>query len=224
MLIAKKWDYSKRRKSVGRPRIGQVVVNLVLQFARENPTWGYDRIQGALANIGHEVSDQAVGNILKDHGIEPAGDRKRQTTWKTFIKAHWDVLVAIDFTAVEVWTMGGLVTFYLLFVIELKTRRVHFAGCTTNPHEAWMKQVARELTNFEDSFLNGKRYILMDRDGKFCPVFRDSLKKEGTVPLQLPPRSPNLNAYIEGFMRSLKSENLSRMSKVFELTSDQDLR
>ena len=78
-----------------------------------------DRIQGALANVGYHISDSTVGNVLKEHGIEPAPDRKRQTTWKTFIKSHWDVLAAIDFTTIEVWTKGGLVTYYLLFVMEL---------------------------------------------------------------------------------------------------------
>ena len=97
-LVAQKWDYSRRRKPVGRPRVGKEIVDLVLQFARENPSWGYDRIQGALANLGPNVSDQTVGNILKEHGIEPAPARSRQTTWRTFIKSHWDVLPAIDFT------------------------------------------------------------------------------------------------------------------------------
>ncbi len=137
-LVAQKWDYSDRRQSVGRPRVDKEVVDLVLRFARENLTWGYDRIQGALANLGHKISDQTVGNILKEHGIERAPERKRQTTWKTFIKAHWDVLAAIDFTTIEVWTKGGLVTYYLLFVMELASRRVHFAGCTPNPDEPWI--------------------------------------------------------------------------------------
>ena len=110
MLVAKKWDYSDRRKSVGRPRIRQAIVDLILRFAKENATWGYDRIQGALANVGYHISDTTVGNILKQHGIEPAPDRKRQTTWKTFVKSHWDVLAAIDFTTIEVWTKGGLIT------------------------------------------------------------------------------------------------------------------
>ena len=130
-LVAQKWDYTDRRKKKpGRPAISDEVKQLVLRMAKENPDWGYDRIQGALANLGHEISDQTVGNILKAHGIETAPERRRQTTWKTFLKAHWDVLGAIDFTTVEVWTKGGLVTFYLLFVMQLKTRRVHFAGCT----------------------------------------------------------------------------------------------
>lgn len=104
MLVAKNWDYSDRRRKVGRPRVRQGIVDLVLRFVRENPSWGYDRIQGALANLGHGISDQTVGNILKEHGIEPAPERKQRTTWKTFIKAHWDVLGAVDFTTVEVWT------------------------------------------------------------------------------------------------------------------------
>jgi len=121
-LVARKWDHSDKRKNVGRPATDEKVVLLVLHFAKKNPTWGFDRIQGALANLGYTVSDQTVGNILKQYGIEPVPDRKRQMTWATFLKAHWDVLAAIDFTTVEVWTQGGLVTFYLLFVIELKTR------------------------------------------------------------------------------------------------------
>ena len=210
-LVAMKWDYSKRRKSVGRPRIRQVIVDLILRFAKENPSWGYDRIQGALANVGYDISDTTVGNVLKQHGIEPAPDRKRQTTWRTFIRAHWDVLAAIDFTTIEVWTKGGLVTFYLLFVMELKTRRVHFAGCTTSPNESWMRQVARELTNCEDGFLNSKRYLIMDRDTKFCQVFRDILNAEGIESVRLPARSPNLNSHLERFFGSLKSECLGRM-------------
>jgi putative transposase len=207
-LVAQKWNYSDRRASVGRPRVRQEIVDLVVRFARENPSWGYDRIGGALANLGHKISDQTVGNILKAHGIEPAPDRKRQTTWKTFIKSHWDVLGAIDFTTIEVWTRGGLVTYYLLFVMEVATRRVHFAGCTVNPTEAWMKQTARELTNFEDGFLNGKRYLIMDRDSKFCESFRSILEQSDVEPVILPARSPNLNSHLERFFGSLKSECL----------------
>ncbi|MAD80389.1 MAG: integrase core domain-containing protein [Pirellulaceae bacterium] len=211
-LVAKKWDYSDRRsKQAGRPRIRQEIVDLIVKFANENPTWGYDRIQGALTNVGYQISDQTVGNVLKQHGIEPAPERKRSATWSTFIKAHWDVLAAIDFTTVEVWTKGGLVTFYLLFVMELKTRRVHFAGYTTQPNETWMKQAARELTNFEDGFLNDKRYLIMDRDTKFSESFRAFLDDEGIEPVRLPPKSPNLNAHLERFFGLLKSECLDRL-------------
>jgi putative transposase len=210
-LVARKWDHSDKRKAVGRPRIRQVVVDSILRFARDNPTWGYDRIQGALANVAYHISDTTVGNILKAHGIEPAPKRGQQTTWRTFLKAHWDVLAAIDFTTIEVWTRGGLITIYLLFVMELKTRRVHLAGCTPHPDDAGMKQTARNLTDPIDGVLLGKRYLLMDRDGKFSSAFRDRLKDEGVQPVRLPARSPNLIAYLERFMRSIKSECLSRI-------------
>ena len=101
-------------------------------------------------------------------------------------------------TSSEPHTTQRLVTFHLLFVMELKTRRVHFAGCTTNPNEAWMKVIARNLTDPIDGFLLGKRYLLMDRDGKSCPAFRDLLKNQGIEPVRLPARSPNLNAYANG--------------------------
>ncbi len=145
-LVARKWDHSDKRRKLGRPPISDEVQQLVLRMARENPTWGYDRIVGALQNLGHSVSDESVGNILREHGIEPAPKRARTSTWRTFLKAHWDVLAAIDFTTIEVWTKHGLITFYLLFVIQLKTRRVTFAGCTVSPDTAWMKQIARNLT------------------------------------------------------------------------------
>jgi hypothetical protein len=195
-LIAKKWAYSGRRSRAGRPAVAKEVVELVVRMASENPTWGYDRIAGAVQNLGHSISDASVGNILRRHGIEPAPERRRQTTWATFLKAHWDVLAAIDFTTIEVWTKGGLVTFYLLFVMELKSRRVHFAGCTPNPNAAWMKQIGKNLTDCEDGFLNGKRYLLMDRDDKFCSAFRTHLADCGVKPVLLPARSPNLNAHL----------------------------
>ena len=104
------------------------------------------------------------------------------------------MLAAIDFTTIEVWTKGGLVTLYLLFVMELNTRRVHFAGYATSPNEAWMKQIARNLTDAEDGFLHGKRFLIMDRDSKFCESFRHILENEDVSPVRLPPQSPNLNA------------------------------
>ena len=140
-LVANKWDYSDRKeKKSGRPRIRHVIVDQSVKFAKENPTWGYDRINGALSNVGYNICDSTIGNILKAHGIEPAPERKCKGSWETFLKAHWDVMASIDFTTVEVWTTGGLTTFYLLFVMELKTLHVNFAGCTTNPNESWIKR------------------------------------------------------------------------------------
>ena len=132
-LVARKFDSSDRRKP-GRPRIGQVIVDAIVRFVREGPTWGYDRIQGALKNLKYHISDSIVGNVLKVHGIEPAPDRQRIPSWSTFLKAHWDSIFAGDFTTVEVWTRNGLVTFHVLAVVHLKTRRVHIAVITPS-HE-----------------------------------------------------------------------------------------
>jgi putative transposase len=112
-LVAQKFDGSGQRADRGRPRVSPKVEALVVRFARENRSWGYDRIMGALANLGHEVSDQTVGNILRRHDIAPAPKRSRTTTWKEFIKSHTDVLAGADFFTVEVLTWRGLVTYYI---------------------------------------------------------------------------------------------------------------
>ncbi len=211
-LVAQKWDNSERPRKNGRPETEPEVVALILKLAKENPAWGYDRISGALDNLGHKVSDQTVGNVLKKHGIEPAPDRRNGMSWAMFLKAHWETLAAIDFTNVEVRTPRGLVTVSLLFAMELKTRRVHFAGCTTNSDGGQsMRRMAKNMTDCEDGFLNGKTHLIMDRDTRFSKAFRKILADEGIESVRLPPRSPNLNAFIERFMRSLKEESLDRM-------------
>ena len=210
-LVARHWDYSKGRQNAGRPAIPQETVDLVVKLAKENSTWGYKRIQGALANLGTVISDTAVANILRAQGMDPAPDRKRQSTWKEFIKVHWEVLASVDFTTIGVWTTKGLVTYYLLFFMNLATRRVHFAGLTVHPDEEWLLQVARNVTDADVGFLCGKRYLLMDRDRKFSAAFRETLKAVGANPVRLAPQSPNLNAHIERFMRSLKEECLERV-------------
>ncbi len=145
-LVARKFNGAAQRKSVGRPRIDKELEDLVVQMAKENRGWGYDRIAGALAHLGCEISDQTVGNILKRRGLPTAPDREPTTTWREFIRSHIAVLWATDFFSTEVWTLGGLVTFYVLFYIKLDTREVHIAGITSSPNEAWMMQVARNLT------------------------------------------------------------------------------
>src|SRR5467141_1319092 len=124
-LVAQKCDGSQQRKAPGRPTIDQELEALVVRMAQENRRWGYNRIVGALANLGYTISDQTVGNILRRHGIPPAPAREKTTTWKEFIRAHLDVLVATDFFTTEVWTKGGLVTYYVLFFIHLASCKVH---------------------------------------------------------------------------------------------------
>ena len=123
-LIANKFDGSKARRTHGRPRIDEEMESLVVRMAKENPSWGYDRIVGALANLGHKLSDQTVGNILRRHDIPPSPKRKHTTGWKDFIRAHLDVLAGTDFFTVEVVTLKGLVTYYVLFFIHLESRKV----------------------------------------------------------------------------------------------------
>jgi putative transposase len=208
-LVAQKFDGSQRRKTPGRPRIDQELEALVVRMAQENRSWGYGRIVGALANLGYTVSDQTVGNILKRHGIPPAPERQTTTSWKEFIRTHMDVLVATDFFTTEVWTWGGLVTYYVLFFIRLNTREVYLAGLTAHPDAHWMVQIARNVTMADWGFLKLGEYLLHDRDGKFCPAFQHILDDTGIKRVPLPPRSPNLNAYAERWVRSVKEDALS---------------
>jgi len=210
-LIAKKFDGSKYRKSVGRPPVNAEIENLVVRMARENPNWGYDRIVGAMANLGYKISDQTVGNILKRHDISPAPKRKQNTSWKDFIRAHMAVMVGTDFFTVEVLTLKGLKTFYVLFFLHLESRRICLAGVTRHPDQEWMEQMARNVTMEETGFLAGRRYLLHDRDSKYCTSFCELIEAERIKAIALPPRSPNLNAFAERWVRSVKEECLSKL-------------
>lgn len=196
-LIGKKWTYP--RKGPGRPRVAQEITELVVRMARENISWGYDRIQDALANLGHIIAPNTIKNILKRHGIEPAPEREKHTSWSTFLKAHWSMMAATNFFTVEVWTLRGLVTYYVLFVMRLETRFVHIAGVTTALNGEFMKQVVRNLTDVEDGFLLDSEYLIMDRDKKYTKEFRANLKREGVRPVRRPVRAPNC----KGFRRKI---------------------
>jgi hypothetical protein len=193
-LVAQKYDGSKTRR-LGRPRTAQDIAALVVRMASENPTWGYTRIRGGLQHLGHEVARNTIKAILKDHGIEPAPERRTKTPWKTFLAAHWDGLAAADFFTVEVLTVRGLVRYVVLFVMQLKTRKIEIAGITCQPDEAWMTQLARNLTDAHDGFLRGIHSLILDRDPLYTAAFRRLLRDSGTTPLVLPVRSPNLKGY-----------------------------
>ena len=209
-LVASKWDYSHRR-GPGRPRVMKTIVDLILHMALDNPSWGYTRIRGALANLGHQVGRGTIANVLKENGIEPAPERDGRTRWSTFLKAHWECLAATDFLSVEVCTFRGFVTHYILFFIDIASRSVHVAGITPHPDNSWMTQIARNVTDVDAGFLRGKRHLILDRDAKYSDAFRTVLVREGIHVIRLPPRSPNLNSYAERFVRSIKEECLSRM-------------
>jgi putative transposase len=209
-FVAQKWNFSHRR-GPGRPGIMQEISELIMRMAQDNPRWGYTRIQGALANLSHKVGRGTIANVLKRNRIEPSPGRSQRTSWSTFLKAHWKVLAASDFLTVEVWTGRGLVTHYLLFVISFVDRAVKIAGITARPDESWMLQIARNVTDSQAGALHSKRYLIIDRDTKYSEQFRRLIRDAGTNVIRLPPRSPNLNAYAERFVRSIKDECLNRM-------------
>jgi putative transposase len=206
-LIAHKWTHARMR--AGRPSVLREIRRLTVEIARENPSWGYRRIQGALDNLDHQVARSTIAKILKEHGISPVPGRP--LSWRTFLAAHWGKVAAADFFTTEVWTPRGLVTYYTLFVIDLASRKVHVAGSTTQPDEAFMVQVARSLTDAADGNLLAHRVLICDRDTKWSVAFRRLLADAGIRVVQTPHRAPNCNAYAERFVRSIKEECLDRL-------------
>jgi putative transposase len=169
-LIAQKYDGSQKR-GPGRPRIAAEMEALVLRLAEENRDWGYRRIQGALSHLGHKVARSTIAAILQRHGIEPAPERHRKTTWKEFLTRHWELIVAADFFTVEVWTRRGLQRFIVLFFLDLSTRQVEIAGIASTANGLWMSQIGRNVTDAVDGILRGKRYLIHDRDPLFTAEF-----------------------------------------------------
>jgi transposase-like protein len=215
-LIAKKYDSSGKRRKVGRPPTKDELRDLVIRMAEENRGWGYTRIRGALMNLGHEIGRGTIAEILKQAGLEPAPEREGKGRWAEFLKTHWDVLGATDFFTVEVWSLGGLVRYHVLFVIRLSSRKVQIAGIIPEPDGKWMKQVGRNLTDCVDGFLCDCRYLIHDRSSLFTKEFLAILKSGGVKSVRLPARSPNLNAFAERFVRSIKSECLDGMILIGE--------
>jgi len=206
-LIALKWTYKAKR--VGRPGLMKAVKALIVRMALGNPSWGYCRIKGELKGIGHDVARSTIAKVLKENGIKPAPDRP--SSWRSFIQAHWGQIAGMDFFTTEVWTPRGLVTYYVLFVIDLETRRVQVAGITPFPGEAFMAQVARNLTDCFDGFLRNHRFLIVDGDSKFSEQFKRAIEDAGTKVIRTPRQAPNSNAFAERFVLSIKSECLRRM-------------
>ncbi len=210
-LVAGKFDGTQQREKAGHRRTPAEVEALIVQMAKDNRSWGYSRIVGALKGLGISRSEETVAEILRRNGVPPAEERNREMRWADFIKSHQEVLCAGDFFTVEAVTDMGLVTFYVLFFMHLDTRQVHIAGITQSPDAAWMQQIARNLTSDSWGFLNGRKYLILDRDPKFSDAFRRVITDSGTEVLQLPARSPNLNSKVERWVRSVKTELLSKM-------------
>ena len=209
-LVARKFDGSARR-GPGRPRINREVEQLIIDMASENRDWGYDRIAGAFGQPGVRDFRSDGWQCLRRHGLPPAPERRRTTTWAAFIRTHQALLAGTDFFTAEVLTLRGLMTYYVLFFIHLESRRVDIAGLTVHPNEAWMKQIARNATMDDCGALRDCRYLLHDRDTKFTRSFRAIIASGRVKPLTSPARSPNLNAYAERWVRSVKEECLSKV-------------
>jgi transposase InsO family protein len=209
-LVAAKYDGSGRSSTGARGKRDDATTQLV-RMARENPTWGYTRLRGALKNVGVNLGRSTIARVLKEQGIKPAPRRGRSISWSTFLAAHWEAIAAADFFAIEVVTSRGLVRYFVLFVMRLKTRRVHIAGISPSLDDAWMAQVARNLTDAGDGFLKNVRHLIVDRDPLYTEHFNTILASANVRLLRLPPSSPNLNAYAERFVRSVKEECLARV-------------
>lgn len=190
----------------GRPATPEQIRELIVAMAEEN-AWGYTRIHGELKKLGVKVSRSTVANILRAEGFEP-GPKRGVGTWHEFVSRHAQSLWACDFFAKNVWTLYGRVQLFVLFFIHIGTRRVHIAGMTANPDRQWMMQQARNTALFFADQAEKPRYLIRDNDGKFVPEFDAVLQDEGVAVIRIPPHSPNMNAYAERWIGSLKAECL----------------
>jgi putative transposase len=208
-LIAQKYDGSG--KLGPKARKANEVRAHVLRMKADNPDWGYGHIHGELKGLGYKVSWQTVRRIMIEHGLLDDPKHKKKMPWSTFIKAHFESLAACDFFTVEAWTPKGLQRFSVLFAIDLSSRRVQIAGIDSCPDEQWMLQQARNLTDPEQGLLQGKRFLIHDRDPLITKEFRKAVKSSGVRALKLPKQSPNLNACCERFVQKVKNECTDKM-------------
>jgi transposase InsO family protein len=200
-LVARRWTYTG---PVGRPPIDGELRELVLRLARENPRWGYQRIAGEINGLGLKVSATTVRKILSESGLGPA-DRRPGLSWRTFLRQQAESMLAVDFFTVETISLRRL---YVLFFIELDTRRVHLAGCTANPTGSWVTQQARQFAWTLQEQPSHFRFLIRDRDSKFTRDFDAIFASEGIRIVKTPVRAPKANAYAERFVGTVRRECL----------------
>jgi putative transposase len=203
-LVARRWTYGGRR---GRPPIDEKIRVLVLRLARENPRWGYQRIAGELNGLGIAVSATTVAKILRQTGLGPVGKRSK-LSWRAFLRAQASSMLAVDFFTVETIALQRL---YVLFFIELGSRRVHLAGCTANPTGTWVSQQARQFAWRIQERRTPFRFLIRDRDSKFARDFDAVFASEGIRIIKTPVRAPKANAFAERFVRTARAECLDRL-------------
>ncbi len=202
-LVKRKWTYGRSGKQ-GRPPIDEDTKELILRMARENPRWGCVRISGELAKLGIKVGATTIRSILRRRGFGPA-PRRDGPTWTEFLRAQANGILATDFFTVETIRLR---TLYVLFVIELQSRRVHVAGVTAHPDSAWVTQQARNLFVLEESAPAGKRFLIRDHDAKFTASFDEVFRTEGITVIRTPIRAPKANAHAERFVGTARRECL----------------
>jgi hypothetical protein len=203
-LVRRKWTYPKKNKG-GRPATSPEIESLILQLAQENPRWGYGKIRGALLKLNFKVSRPTIRNILKRHDIQPAPVRNGSIGWRHLMTHYKDQILACDFFTVETVLLR---TIYVLFFIELGSRRVHFAGITTHPNQIWFTQQARQLVWELSEREQPLRFLIHDNDGSFCQAFDDVFESEGFHVIPTPVRAPNANAFAERWILSARQECL----------------
>ena len=203
-LLRRKWTYPKPS---GRPRIPTGTVRLVVRLARENPTWGYRRIHGELSVLGIGLAPSSVWNILRRHGLDPS-PRSNGPTWGSFLKAQAATMLACDFFTVETVLLQRL---YVLFFIELDTRKVFVRGVTAHPTGGWVVQQARNLSGELAQRVRPVKFLIRDRDAKFTASFDEVFASDGIQTLRTPIRAPRANAFAERFVGTVRRECLDRV-------------
>lgn len=203
-LVRRKWTFKRKHKS-GRPKLGKVIERLIVRLARENPRWGYGKIEGELLKLGFQVSVTTIRNVLERYNIVPAPVRGGSINWRHLMTHYKTQILACDFFTIEtLW----LQTLYVLFFIDLGTRRVYLSGITANPHAFWVTQQARQLVWELEESETTFRFLIHDRDKKFTKVFDAIFKSEGINIILTPYRAPNANAYAERWVRTVRTECL----------------
>jgi hypothetical protein len=216
-LVRRKWTV-RRRQRAGRRPTDAILTALVVRLARENPRWGYARLQGELGKLGHAVGRTTIRAILRRRGVPPAPRRGESgTSWRAFLARHKDQILACDFLTVETLFLK---TLYVLFFLEVGTRRVHIAGCTAHPTAAWVAQQARNLAWTLQEQGRTFRFLIHDRDGKFPVAFDRVFAAEGLAVIRTPYRAPRANAYAERWVRTIRTECLDHLL----ITSEGHLR